>query len=216
MNLDPMMKSDLANFAIMAKRHFRGDWDDALWKLALPRIAAEPREIAMRALDEYALQWSGPRARFIPSKFFQILAQVRDQMEGARSAERRIADSTARMMALDENARAVEADWLERRREIEIANPLHVGEAIDFLRSVGWGNPPQDFAAWSKAWILAVSDLVTGRDCPALDPETGSFVANVGDGGSFRAGRMLNPVSPREFYRMAGKAAPFALGATER
>lgn len=208
MNLDPMTKGDLANFAIMAKRHFRGDWDDALWKLALPRIAAEPREIAMRALDEYALQWGGPRARFLPSKFFQILGAVREQMEGARAADRRIADSTARMMALDENARSVEADWLERRREIEIANPLHVGEAIDFLRSIGWGNPPQDFSAWSKAWILAVSDLVTGRDCPALDPETGSFVN--------REGRALNPVPPREFYRMAGKAAPIALGTIER
>lgn len=208
MNLDPMTKSDLANFAIMAKRHFRGDWDDALWKLALPRIAAEPREIAMRALDEYALQWGGPRARFLPSKFFQILGAVRGQMEGARAADRRIADSTARMMALDENAKSVEADWLERRREIEIANPLHVGEAVDFLRSIGWGNPPSDFSAWSKAWILAVSDLVTGRDCPALDPETGSFVN--------REGRALNPVPPQEFYRRAGKAAPVALGALER
>lgn len=203
-----MTKSDLAEFAVSAKRHFRGDWDDSLWKLALPRIAAEPREIAFRALDEYALQYAGPRARFLPSKFFQILGAVRDQMEGARAADRRIADSTARMMALDENAKAVEADWLERRREIEIANPLHVGEAIDFLRSIGWGNPPQDFSAWSKAWILAVSDLVTGRDGPALDPETGSFVN--------REGRAINPVPPREFYRMAGKAAPSALGAFER
>lgn len=203
-----MTKSDLAEFAVSAKRHFRGDWDDALWKIALPRIALEPREIAFRALDEYALQYAGPRARFLPSKFFQILGAVRDQMEGARAADRRIADSTARMMALDENAKSVEADWLERRREIEIANPLHVGEAIDFLRSIGWGNPPQDFAAWSKAWILAVSDLVTGRDGPALDPETGLFVN--------REGRALNPVPPREFYRMAGKAAPIALGTLER
>jgi hypothetical protein len=217
MTLDRMTRDDTMQFAINAKRSFRGDWDDELWKLALPRIAAESREIAYRALAEYTLQWGGPRARFIPSKFFQILAQVKDQIEGARAAEKRIADSTARMMSLDENAKAVEADWLERRREIEIANPLHVGEAIDYLRSLGWGNPPQDFNDWSRAWILAVSDLVTDRECPALDPATGSFVSNAaGDGGSFRAGRILNPVTAREFYRRAGKAAPFALGATER
>lgn len=174
-SLDRMTSEDLAEFAMQVRRYFpsRSEADDSVWKLALERIREIPREIAYRALEAYAMRWGGPRARFIVGKYFEAVDAVRAQFDQERSAARRREESDRRLLESTAEAESVSADWLERRREIEVANPLQVGEAVDLLRGLGWGTPPADFALWSRAWLLAVSDIVTCRRLPGdeQDPE---------------------------------------------
>jgi len=201
-----MEPSELADFAIKARSFFRGDWDEDLWRIALPRIAAEQKEVAFNALDDYAIQFGGPRAKFIPSRFFAHVIQLRDSLESSRAAERRIAEANRRAFESSESARIVDADWSERRREIETADSTAIGEAVSFLRSIGWGSPPQDFSKWPRVWILAVSDLLTDRVVAGLDPFGGGFYEEG-------SGRKLRPIGARDFYREAGKAASSLSGA---
>ena len=170
-----MTRDELAAFTARANRYFKGDTDRELWSIALPRIAEETAEVAMSALENYAIQWGGPRARFIPSKFFEFLADVKSRRLEMSQREAREREARRRAIANDRDAMICEADWLALRREIETANPLEVGEAVDALRSLGWGNPPASLSDWSRPWIIAVADLVTGREVRGRNPETGEF-----------------------------------------
>lgn len=188
--LDRMNSQDLAAFALRVAQLFRGERDANTWRLLLERIRGEPREIVSRALDEYGLRYGGgPKSRFIASKFLAYLDDARRQVEGIRETERRNVAMSRRAIEQSETAQAVAQDWSERRREIEIANPLRVGEAVDYLRLIGWGSPPADLRDWSRTWVLAVSDIVTGRELMARDLDSGEF---------------RRPVSAREFYQSAG------------
>lgn len=176
-SLDRMTSEELAEFAMQVRRYFpaRSEADDAVWRLALERIREIPREIAYQALEAYAMRWGGPRARFISGKFFEAVDACRAQFEAQRAAARRREDSDRRMLKGSAEAESVAADWLERRREIETANPLEVGEAVDLLRSLGWGNPPADLSAWPRSWLLAVSDIVTSRRIPGDESDPARF-----------------------------------------
>ena len=194
-----MTREELAGFTARANRYFKGETDRELWSLALPRIAEESAEVAMAALENYSIQWGGPRARFLPAKFFEFLADVKVRRLELNQREAREREARMRSIASSRDAAVCEADWLSRRREIETANPLEVGEAVDYLRSLGWGNPPEAFGAWSRPWILAVSDLVCRRTLAGYDRDRQGF--------EDRDRNPLRPVSAATFYREAGKAA---------
>jgi hypothetical protein len=193
-----MTREQLAGFTARANKYFKGETDRELWALALPKVAAERADVAMAALEQYAIQWGGPRARFIPSKFFEFLQDVKVRRLELTQREAREREARMRAIASDRDAMICEADWLALRREIEVANPLRVGEAIDLLRSIGWGSPPAAFSDWSRMWIIAVADIVAGRKLPTRDPETGEFT-------------WLVPAD--QFYRIAGKPLPSLTGA---
>ena len=194
-----MTREDLAGFTARANRYFKGETDRELWSLALPRIAEESAEVAMAALENYSIQWGGPRARFLPAKYFEFLADVKVRRLELTQREAREREARMRSISASRDATVCEADWLSRRREIETANPLEVGEAVDYLRSLGWGNPPEAFGAWSRPWILAVSDLVCRRTLAGYDRDRQGFE----DEGR----NPLRLVSASTFYREAGKAA---------
>lgn len=185
-----MTREELAAFSARANRLFKGETDRELWSLALPRIAEVESSLALAALENYAINWGGPRARFIPAKYFEYLAEVQIRRSEMSQREARQREFDRRRISSSRDAMICEADWASLRREIEVANPLVVGEAIDALRSVGWGTPPAAFAEWPRRWIIAVADVVSRRTCRAYNPETGGFDREV---------------SALEFYRMAGK-----------
>lgn len=193
-----MTREDLAGFTARANRYFKGETDRELWALALPKVAAERADVAMAALEQYAIQWGGPRARFIPSKFFEFLQDVKARRVELTQREAREREARMRAIASDQTAQLCERSWLALRREIEVANPLRVGEAIGLLRSIGWGSPPAEFSDWSRVWIVAVADIVAGRELPSRDPETGDFTRLV---------------PALQFYRIAGKPLPSLTGA---
>jgi hypothetical protein len=193
-----MTREELAGFTARANKYFKGETDRELWSLALPRIAEESAEVAMAALENYSIQWGGPRARFLPAKYFEFLADVKVRRLELTQREAREREARMRSIAASRDAAVCEADWLSRRREIETANPLEVGEAVDYLRSLGWGNPPESFGAWSRPWILAVSDLVCRRTVAGYDRDQQGF--------EDKGRNPLRPVSAATFYREAGKA----------
>ena len=193
-----MSREELAAFSARANRLFKGETDRELWSLALPRIAEAESSLALAALENYAINWGGPRARFIPAKFFEYLAEVQIRRSEMNQREARQREVDRRRISSSRDAMICEADWASLRREIEVANPLVVGEAIDALRSVGWGNPPAAFSEWPRRWIVAVADVVSRRTCRAYNHETGGFDREV---------------SALEFYRMAGKPPSVAVGA---
>jgi hypothetical protein len=193
-----MTRDELAAFTARANRYFRGETDRELWALALPRIAEMESSDALAGLENYAINWAGPRARFIPAKFFEYVADVRTRRSEIAQRDARVRESDRRRIASSRDAMICEADWASLRREIEVANPLHVGEAIDALRSVGWGSPPAAFSDWPRRWIVAVADVVSGRTCRAYNPDTGNFDRDV---------------PALDFYRMAGKPPSVAVGA---
>ena len=192
-----MTREELAGFTARANRYFKGETDRELWSLALPRIAEESAEVAMAALENYSIQWGGPRARFLPAKYFEFLADVKVRRLELTQREARERDARMRSIASSRDAAVCEADWLSRRREIEVANPLVVGDAIDALRSIGWGAPPAAFADWPRRWIVAVADVVSGRTCRAYNPESGNFDLDV---------------PALEFYRKAGRPPEITAG----
>jgi hypothetical protein len=133
-----MTREELAGFTARANRYFKGETDRELWSLALPRIAEESAEVAMAALENYSIQWGGPRARFLPAKYFEFLADVKVRRLELTQREAREREARMRSIASSRDAVVCEADWLSRRREIETANPLEVGEAVDYpVPSVG-------------------------------------------------------------------------------
>ncbi len=174
-----MTRDELAAFTARANRLFRGETDRELWSLALPRIAEMESSVALAALENYAIQWGGPRARFIPSKFFEFAHDVQTRRSEMAQRDARVREADRRRIGSSRDAMVAEADWARLRREIEVANPLAVGDAIDALRSIGWGNPPVAFADWPRRWIVAVADVVAGRTCQAYNPETGVFDRDV-------------------------------------
>jgi len=193
-----MTRDELAAFTARANRLFRGETDRELWSLALPRIAEMESSVALAALENYAIQWGGPRARFIPAKFFEFLADVQTRRSEIAQREARVREADRRRIGSSRDAMVAEADWASLRREIEVANPLAVGDAIDALRSIGWGNPPAAFADWPRRWIVAVADVVSGRTCRAYNPDSGNFDRDV---------------PALDFYRKAGKPPSVAVGA---
>ena len=193
-----MTREELAAFSARANRLFKGETDRELWSLALPRIAEVESSIALAALENYAINWGGPRARFIPAKFFEYLAEVQIRRSEMNQREARQREVDRRRISSSRDALICEADWASLRREIEVANPLVVGEAVDALRSLGWGNPPAAFGEWPRRWVVAVADLVTGRTCRSFNPETGAFDREV---------------DALEFYRLAGKPPSGLVGA---
>ncbi len=193
-----MTREELAAFTARANRYFRGETDRELWALALPRIAEMESSDALAGLENYAINWGGPRARFIPAKFFEYVADVRMRRSEMSQREARQRECDRRRISSSRDAMICEADWASLRREIEVANPLHVGEAIDALRSVGWGSPPVAFSDWPRRWIVAVADVVSGRTCRAYNPDTGNFDLDV---------------PALDFYRMAGRPPSVAVGA---
>jgi len=128
-----MTRDELAAFTARANRLFRGETDRELWSLALPRIAEMESSVALAALENYAIQWGGPRARFIPAKYFEFAADVQTRRSEIAQREARVRESDRRRIASSRDAMVCEADWASLRREIEVANPLVVGEAIDEL-----------------------------------------------------------------------------------
>lgn len=193
-----MTREELAGFTARANKYFKGETDRELWTLALPRIAAEPSDVAMAALENYSIHWGGAKARFIPSKYFEFLADVKARRLEMNQREAREREARRRSISSDRDAMIAEADWLALRREIETANPLLVGEAVDALRSINWGNPPSEFGRWPRPWIIAVADIVSGRSPKAFDREAGTWSIST---------------PALEFYRMAGRPTGSLAGA---
>lgn len=179
MTTDRMTREQLATFCESARRLFRGETDQELFRLALPRVAALRADDATAALEEYAVTWGGARARFIPGKFFEFVSTISSRSSETREREARLRRCDEIALARDAMATAVSSEWSTLRREIETANPLVVGEHVAYLRSVGWGSPPPAFADWSRSWVVAVSDLLAGRSCPARDEETGEWSRRI-------------------------------------
>lgn len=199
-----MTRDELTAFTARANRLFKGETDRELWALALPRIAESTSSDALAALENYAIHWGGPRARFIPAKFFEFLADVRLRRSERETREARVLESDRRRIGASRDAMICEADWASLRREIEVANPLEVGEAVDALRSMGWGSPPPALAEWPRRWIVAVADIVAGRMVKAYNPESANFA--IRENGEIRHPSAFDREVPAlEFYRIAGR-----------
>lgn len=173
-----MTSVELAEFVARSRRLFRGEMDEDLFALAKARIAGLKFAVCISALEEYALMHGGARARFIPAKFFEFFARL-----DATVVERRIKSAhIAEVVALDERAdleRAqIDRDWRARRRECESISSSDRAEIVRWLRSVGWPAPSPEVSGWSRAWLLAVSDLATDRIC-TMRMQDGSWSRQV-------------------------------------
>ena len=180
-----MTSAELAEFVSRSRKLFRGEMDEDLFSLAKARIANLKFATCISALDDYALMHGGARARFIPAKFFEFYGRL-----DATVVEQRIKSShIAEVIAGDERAAldrdAVEADWRNRRAECESLLPSDRAEIVAWLRALGWPMPPEHVANWSRAWLLAVSDIACERVCTVRMID----------------GAWLGKVAAREFYR---------------
>ena len=173
-----MTSAELAEFVSRSRKLFRGEMDEEVFSLAKARIAGLKFPTCISALDDYALMHGGARARFIPGKFFEFYARL-----DATVVEQRIKSShIAEVIASDERAGmerdAVDADWRNRRAECEAMLPSDRAEIVGWLRGIGWPMPPASVANWSRAWLLAVSDLAHDRIC-TVRTDDGSWSRKV-------------------------------------
>ena len=180
-----MTSAELAEFVSRSRKLFRGEMDEELFALAKARIAGLKFATCISALDDYALMHGGARARFIPAKFFEFYGRI-----DATVVEQKIKSKhLAEVIAGDERAQldreAVDADWINRRRECESLLPSNRAEIVTYLRGLGWPMPPASIANWSRSWLLAVSDIGCERVCTVRMID----------------GAWIGKVSAREFYR---------------
>ena len=159
-----MTAPELAEFVARVRKLFRGEMDEDIFALAKSRIAGLRLAVCMNALDQYALQYGGLRGRFIPAKYFEIYGKLTIENDDREQSARRVASSFDRALALDVEAATVAADWAARRAEIDRAEPQLVAEILAALQRVGWERAPDSRDDWSRAYLIAVSDLATNRN----------------------------------------------------
>lgn len=64
-----------------------------------------------------------------------------------------------------------DSEWAAMRTTIRVADRAAVEAAIRDLAAAGWDLPPAPIDEWPRSWILAVSDIVSGRtidNAPAI------------------------------------------------
>lgn len=195
-----MKSNELSEFVARVRNLFRGELtstDEEIFALAKARIAGLRFRTAMVALDDYALMHGGSRGRFIPGKFLEFYSR-----HSADDVDRR-APSVAARMEKSEFDRQLErdevaADWRERRLEVAALDPSLRSAIVSDLIGSGWSRPSASVDAWSLPWILAVSDIATGRRPMSRNPVSGNYD---------------RPTDPVAFYRVVGAASTMAVGA---
>jgi len=185
-----MDSAALAAFLTRVHHFFRGHnpLDAELLRLALPQITASDPVAANQALDRYAVAHGGERARFIPSYFFAALDLVLAAPEVTPSASAQAARNQA---ARTVEAVAIDADWSAVRTELARAPAHQLQEAVATLVRLGWREPPQDVAEWSRAWLVTCAGLIRG-DLPTQIDANGKLVESDNAAAFYaRVGRML-------------------------
>lgn len=168
---EKMTREQLAAFVFESKKLFGAGTDQAIFALALPRIAEMRASAAMAALHDYAVEWGGARRQFFVSSFFDFAGKVTRASAEARERDQRMLRSIRKTREQIE----IDAQWQAHRDAVASADPDARAAAVAFLRRSGWGDPPAMLEAWSRSWILAVSDLIARRGRLGYSVETGGF-----------------------------------------
>jgi hypothetical protein len=158
-----MAAEDLARFTAEARRLFRGEWEEDIWSISLPRIKRLRPSLAMAALTDYASEYGGGRGRFIVGKFFEYVARLTASDASERADAKRLAESEMAFIAARDERKRIAAEWEACRETIRRAGPATRSNAINGLLAAGWPKPPDDLTKWKRSWLLAVSDIVSGR-----------------------------------------------------
>lgn len=195
-----MKSNELSEFVARVRNLFRGELnstDEEIFALAKARIAGLRFRTAMVALDDYALMHGGSRGRFIPGKFFEFYSR-----HSADDVDRRAPSVAARMEKTEFDRQLerdeVSEDWRQRRLEVAALQERVRSAIVADLIASGWSRPATEIDAWSLPWILAVSDIATGRRPMSRNPVSGNYDL---------------PTDPVAFYRRTGAASTMAVGA---
>lgn len=185
-----MTDEDLIKWSERVRLLFRGEMDEILFTLARSQFASLPFAPAWSALDDYAVAHGGSRARFIAGKFLEFYAAQRDTDAVRVAALRRENE-----MHETEKERIFLSQHIARERAEQLAlvaraTPKELASALAIIDDLGWRSVSADPVDWSRARLLAVTDIL--RDAPIL-------TYNI-----TRSAR-AEPVSPADFWRSASQ-----------
>jgi hypothetical protein len=185
-----MNDQELVKWSDRVRSMFRGEMDEVLFTLARSRIAALSFASAWAALDDYAIAHGGAKSRFIPGKFLEFYAAQR-KIDGPRL------EAIKRQTEQDQKERdriywsdATNRDRDEQLALIAGASPARIDAAVGYLQSLGWDGLRGEPSTWSKARLLAVTDILRGASLRGYDRESCRWSLEM---------------SPEEFWRRAGK-----------
>ncbi len=185
-----MTDSELVKWSDRVRAMFRGEMDEVLFTLARSRIAALSFASAWAALDDYAIAHGGAKSRFIPGKFLEFYAAQR-KVDGPRLEAIKLQTEQDQK----ERDRIYWSDATNRDRDEQLsliasASPARLSAAVEYLESLGWDGLRGAPGAWTKARLLAVTDILRGIPMRGYDRESCRWCLEM---------------SPEEFWRRAGK-----------
>ena len=148
---------ELADLVARVRRLFRGEMDEELFALARRYMARLDHADAVEGLEAYALDYGGANGRFLAGRFREFVERAR----AARLDRERLA---ARLSEAAMSTRQMtDSEWTAMRTTIRVADRAEVEEALAQLSAAGWDRPPSPIDEWPRSWIVAVSDIVSGR-----------------------------------------------------
>lgn len=152
-----MDAKELADLVARVRRLFRGEMDEELFALARRYMARIHHGDAVEALEAYALDYGGATGRFLPARFREFV----DRARAARLDRERL---HARLTETAMNQTMTDTEWRTMRTTIRVAERDAVERAIGELVASGWDRPPAPIDEWPRSWVVAVSDIVSGRN----------------------------------------------------
>jgi len=202
-----MTKDELAQLRSRVNALFgAGDDDAEITRLWMAQCQALDFTRAMSALNQYAVNNGGKKARFITGRFMRFYeAEPEPRRVVLVDREKAAREEMMKQARRAEEAASIREERESDRRTVLTANPLIVGEIVDEL--VGWGapRPPAQPESWPMPWMLAVADLLLDRTRAA--PTEGGYYEQVRDDhGAWvdDRSRPLRPMPAREWWRTYG------------
>lgn len=185
-----MTDSELVKWSDRVRSMFRGEMDEVLFTLARSRISALSFASAWAALDDYAIAHGGAKSRFIPGKFLEFYAAQRKvdgpKLEAIKLQTEQDQKQRDRIYWNDSTNR----DRDEQLSLIASASPARLTAAVEYLESLGWDGLRGAPESWTRARLLAVTDILRGIPMRGYDRESCRWSLEM---------------SPEEFWRRAGK-----------